>query len=167
MPASPSRAASLNAALTAAEGGDYSGALALVRVADGSGRAQGHSVDVAEGWRLHLWGHFRLHHRQLGLAASNHLRRAAEQALTGNEDPGRLLSWFGANPPLTTGGKVALAGAFLARGNTAEAARAARTAWVEGRFSQGRRAISSPALGVSWTKRPIRRGCHPCCLMSG
>ncbi|WP_299440420.1 lytic transglycosylase domain-containing protein [uncultured Rhodospira sp.] len=63
------------------------------------------------------------------------LRRAAERALTGREDPRRLLAWFDRHPPLTTDGLVARAHALRATGQTKATTEAARTAWVEGRFS--------------------------------
>ncbi|MBB4265784.1 lytic transglycosylase domain-containing protein [Roseospira visakhapatnamensis] len=66
------------------------------------------------------------------------LRRAAERALTGREDPRRLLDWFESHPPLTTDGMVARARALLTVGRQDEARRAARTAWVDGRFSESK-----------------------------
>jgi len=64
------------------------------------------------------------------------LTRAAERALTGHEDPRALLAWFERHPPYSTDGMVAYAKTLLAVGRTDEATRAARTAWIEGRFSQ-------------------------------
>ncbi|MBB4284767.1 lytic transglycosylase domain-containing protein [Roseospira goensis] len=63
------------------------------------------------------------------------LRRAAERALTGLEAPARVAEWFARHPPLTTVGLEAHARVLLVLGREAEAARAARTAWVDGRFS--------------------------------
>ncbi len=64
------------------------------------------------------------------------LRRAAERALTGREDPRRLLAWFDRHPPLTTDGLVARTRTLVAVGGNADARDAARTAWIDGRFSK-------------------------------
>jgi len=64
------------------------------------------------------------------------LRRAAERALIGREDPRRLTAWFDRHPPLTTDGMVAYARSLQAIGAQEKARTAARRAWVEGRFSQ-------------------------------
>ncbi|KAA5606711.1 lytic transglycosylase domain-containing protein [Roseospira marina] len=63
------------------------------------------------------------------------LRRSAERALTGLEDPRRVIAWFKRYPPLTTDGRVAHARALSAAGQHDAARDAARDAWIHGHFT--------------------------------
>ncbi|MGY3618388.1 transglycosylase SLT domain-containing protein [Bradyrhizobium sp. USDA 10063] len=66
----------------------------------------------------------------------NVLRRRAELRLwIERSDPGVVLAFFAGQKPLSTHGKLAMAGAHLARGNRGAARKCARSAWREGNFS--------------------------------
>jgi len=133
---STARAASLEAALSAVEAGDHNLAVA---------RSASLSDPVAR--KFVQWARLKEGLAPFGTIAAfmtanpnwphqRTLQRAAERALTGAEDPTRLLAWFRAHPPITTEGKVALADAQLAGGNMTDAAQAARDAWRTGFFGQ-------------------------------
>jgi len=135
-PATKARAGGLGEALAAVKAGDHDTALA---------RAGSLSDPVAR--KIIQWARLKEGLAGFGTIAAFmtanpdwphqwSLQRAAERSLTGREDPVRLLAWFQAHPPVTTKGKVALAGALLDRGDTGEAARVVRDAWRDGSFSE-------------------------------
>jgi len=60
----------------------------------------------------------------------NVLRRRAEEAAGAAVSEARLLAWFGANPPVSQTGRLALADLLLRRGRPADAAKWVRQSWV-------------------------------------
>ena len=64
------------------------------------------------------------------------IRRQAEGSIDANIPPGVVDSWFVANPPITTAGKIAEARALLTLGRTEEANKLARDAWTTGNLDR-------------------------------
>jgi soluble lytic murein transglycosylase len=68
--------------------------------------------------------------------SANEIRRRAEDAIDDTVPLSVLSTWFAANPPLTTAGKVAYARALRAEGRMEEAHNLAREAWTTGNFGK-------------------------------
>ena len=68
--------------------------------------------------------------------AAMELRHLAEDTIDPSVPPSAIISWFDANPPLLTTGKVAYARALLIAGRTEEAHKVARDAWLSGIFDK-------------------------------
>jgi len=64
------------------------------------------------------------------------LRRRADDTLTGNEPPEKIIAWYTENPPFTGRGKMMLADALLAKGREPEAVQVIRSAWVNNTFNR-------------------------------
>lgn len=65
------------------------------------------------------------------------LRQKGEEAVARSTTPGRVIAWFGAAPPATPGGAMALIRALDATGQVEAAAAEARRAWVAITFDAG------------------------------
>ena len=63
------------------------------------------------------------------------LRRRAERAIDGTQDPARLAVWFAEHPPLTNEGVEAHADALFALGRDAEAWTVLKGGWIDGVFN--------------------------------
>jgi len=63
------------------------------------------------------------------------LRRRAERAIDGTQEPARLAAWFEAHPPLTNEGMEAYADALFALARDDEAWAVLKRGWVEGVFN--------------------------------
>ena len=64
------------------------------------------------------------------------IRRRAEESINSSIPPSVLLTWFAANPPLTTVGQLAYARALNSQGETAQAQTLVRDAWINGYLSK-------------------------------
>lgn len=64
------------------------------------------------------------------------LRRRADDAATGNEDPDLVVRWYEDHPPFTGRGKMLFAEALVAKGREARAREVVREAWVNEIFSR-------------------------------
>ena len=68
------------------------------------------------------------------------MQRRAETAMNGGVAPDAVIAFFQARAPLTTNGRVRLARALQAVGDTPSARAAAREAWIEGSFGRSEEA---------------------------
>jgi soluble lytic murein transglycosylase len=77
-----------------------------------------------------------------GWPSANDMRRRAEDVIDDTVPVSALIAWFSANPPLSTAGRVAYAGALRVQGNSEQAHALAREAWIGGTFTRdGERAF--------------------------
>jgi len=65
----------------------------------------------------------------------NVLRRAAEAALSDNEDERTIITWFNGSPPLTNQGFMRYADTLMARGEQEKAIKLVRTRWTDSTFN--------------------------------
>ncbi len=68
--------------------------------------------------------------------ATENIRRRAEDAIDASDSLAALSTWFAANPPMTTAGKIAYARALRAEGKTEQAHAMAREAWTTGTINK-------------------------------
>ncbi|MBT7956084.1 MAG: lytic transglycosylase domain-containing protein [Rhodospirillaceae bacterium] len=62
------------------------------------------------------------------------LRQRAEESMTENIDPERVIKWFEDKPPMTPDGGIRLGAALLKTGNKPEAEKVLQRTWVHGNF---------------------------------
>jgi soluble lytic murein transglycosylase len=87
----------------------------------------------------------------------NTLRQRAEGKIDEAVPPARLIDWFRRHPPQTTRGRVWLARALKATGDTRSATEVAREAWVDGSFNASNEASFLDGLGDLLTGDDHRR----------
>jgi soluble lytic murein transglycosylase len=136
-PLSDSDAANLNQALESAKRGDLTGArTAIALINDPLGRKIGTwaFVDVASD-QLSAFEIDQARRDLAGWPRAARRQAAAEKLLeTSGQSPQQIINWFGGDQPATAQGAMALAAAYRATGERAQADRVIRKAWREKMF---------------------------------
>ena len=68
---------------------------------------------------------------------TNRIQRRAEETMPADMDPGAVLTWFAAHPPVGANGMIRRAEALLALGRNKEGRKAIREVWVKGVLGRG------------------------------